>query len=240
MAEPFDIGDTERRPVLEMANASLPAHDHAGSAMRVDLTVCAGDLILIQPSDEQHEQTLANAACGLLAPLSGEVRFLGRDWADTSPDHANALRGRIGHAFHTGEWIPHLSLADNILLGELYHTRRPYTEIRDEAAALATRFGLPGLPLEPPTRFFAPDLRRASYVRALLGEPALILLESPTREVIVEILDPVLNAIRAARDRDAAVIWFMLDTRLWFDPSVPATRRYVAQGNVLVEETRRQ
>jgi hypothetical protein len=65
-------------------------------------------------------------------------------------------------------------------------------------------------------------------------------LESPAREVIVEILDPVINAIRAARDRDAAVIWFMLDTRLWFEASLPATRRYVAQGNVLVEETRRQ
>jgi phospholipid/cholesterol/gamma-HCH transport system ATP-binding protein len=236
----IDIDDRERRPVLEMANASLPAHGHAGSALRVDLTVCAGELILIQPGDDQHEQTLANAACGLLAPVSGEVCFLGRDWAVTSPDHANALRGRIGHAFQTGEWVPYLSLADNILLGELYHTRRPYTEVRDEAAALATRFGLPGLPLEPPDRFSTPDLRRANYVRALLGEPALILLESPAREVIVEILDPVINAIRAARDRDAAVIWFMLDTRLWFEASLPATRRYVAQGNVLVEETRRQ
>ena len=236
----IDFDDQERRPVLEMANASLPAHDHAGSAMRVDLTVRAGELILIQPGDDQHEQALANAACGLLAPASGEVRFLGRDWAATSPDHANALRGRIGHAFQTGEWVPYLSLADNILLGELYHTRRPYAEIRDEAAALATRFGLPGLPLEPPARFAAPDLRRANYVRALLGEPALILLESPAREVIVGILDPVINAIRAARDRDAAVIWFMLDTRLWFEASVPATRRYVARGNVLVEETRRR
>jgi phospholipid/cholesterol/gamma-HCH transport system ATP-binding protein len=240
MQETFDFGDPDRRPVLEMDEVSLPAGDAAGSAIRVDLTVCAGDLILIQPGDDQHERTLANAACGLLAPVSGEVRFLGRDWAVTSPDHGNAMRGRIGHAFQTGEWVPYLSLADNILLGELYHTRRPYTEIRDEAAALATRFGLPGLPLEPPARFSVPDLRRANYVRALLGEPALILLESPAREVIVEILDPVLNAIRAARDRDAAVIWFMLDTRLWFEASVPATRRYVAQGNVLVEETRRQ
>jgi len=235
-----DIDDRERRPVLEMAAASLPAHGHAESALRVDLTVCAGDLILIQPGEGQTEQALANAACGLLAPVSGEVRFLGRDWAVTSPDHANALRGRIGHAFNTGQWVPYRSLADNILLGQLFHTRRPYTEVRDEAAALATRFGLPGLPLERPARFSAPDLRRANYVRAFLGEPALILLESPARDFIIEILDPVINAIRAARDRGAAVIWFMLDTRLWFEASVPATRRYLAQGNVLVEETRRQ
>lgn len=240
MEETFTIGDTERRPVLEMDHVSLSAGDVAGSALRVDLTVFAGDLILIQPGDEQHELALSNAACGLLAPVSGEVRFLGRDWAVAAPDHANAMRGRIGHAFQTGEWVPYLSLADNIVLGEHYHTRRPYTEIRDEAAALATHFGLPGLPMEPPARFSAPDLRRANYVRALLGEPALILLESPVREVIIEILDPVINAIRAARDRDAAVIWFMLDTRLWFEASVPATRRYLTQGNVLVEETRRR
>jgi phospholipid/cholesterol/gamma-HCH transport system ATP-binding protein len=240
MRETFDIDDTERRPVLEMDDVSLPTGDAAGRTIRVDLTVRAGELVLVQPGDDQHEQALSNAACGLLAPVSGEVRFLGRNWAAMPPDHANAMRGRIGYVFRTGEWIPHLSLADNILLAELYHTRRPYADVRDEAARLATRFGLPGLPLELAARFSTPDLRRASYVRALLGEPHLILLESPVWEFVIEILDPLINAIRAARDRDAGVLWFMHDTRLWFESTVPASRRYFLRGNTLVEEAERK
>ena len=240
MRRTFDIDDTERRPLLEMNRVSLPVGDTSGRTIRVDLSVRGGDLVLVQPGDEQQEQTLANVACGLVAPVSGDVRFLGRDWAAMSSHNANAMRGRIGYVFRTGEWIPHLSMADNILLAELYHTRRPYAEVREEAAQLAVRFGLPGLPLEPASRLSVPDLRRASYVRALLGEPQLILLASPVWEFVIEILDPLINAIRAARDRDAGVLWFMHDTELWFDSSLPASRRYFLRGNTLVEEAGRR
>jgi phospholipid/cholesterol/gamma-HCH transport system ATP-binding protein len=224
----------EAARVLEFEQAWLPLADGDGAGLRVDLSVGQGDLVLIDPGDEVHERALADGVCGLVAPTGGAVRFLGRDWTEMPPDHANAMRGRIGHVFRVGEWVPYLSVEDNILLSPLHHTNRPRAEIRDEAARLAVQFGLPGLPVLLPGELSSRDRRRAAYIRAFLGTPDLIVIESPRIGLVVELMAPLINAIRKARDRNAAVLWFMHENRLWFEPSVPATGRVRLRGREIV------
>jgi phospholipid/cholesterol/gamma-HCH transport system ATP-binding protein len=216
----------DQPPVLEFAAAVLM------DGVSIDLTLGAGDLILIDPGDEEHERTVADAACGLAAPLHGTVSMLGRDWLRQQPDHANALRGRIGHSFRRGSWVPYLSLIDNILLPQLHHTTRPYSEIRDEANRLSAGFGLPGLPTVLPGQATASDLARADLIRAFTGSPTLVILEGPPADGI----GPLVSAIRTARDRDGAVLWFTLDPALWYEPAIPATRRYRLRGDALMVE----
>jgi hypothetical protein len=52
--------------------------------------------------------------------------------------------------------------------------------------------------------------------------------------LVVELMAPLINAIRGARDRGAAVLWFMHENRLWFEPSVPATGRVRLRGREIV------
>jgi phospholipid/cholesterol/gamma-HCH transport system ATP-binding protein len=98
-------------------------------------------------------------------------------------------------------------------------------ELRDRATALCCAFGLPGLPLVRPGELAASDLARAACVRAFLGDPALVLLESPVQGRFTNLMPPLLNALAAARDRGAAAIWFTRSDLVWRDPSVPATMR---------------
>jgi phospholipid/cholesterol/gamma-HCH transport system ATP-binding protein len=220
--------------VLEFERTGLPLSDDGNDEMFIDLTVGRGELVLIDPGDDLHERVLADGACGLVSPTSGAVRFLGRDWTEMPPDQANALRGRIGHVFRFGEWVPYLSMEDNVLLAPLHHTGRPRAEIREEAARLAVQFGLPGLPVRLPSELSSRDRRRAAYIRAFLGTPELIVIESPRMGLVVELMAPLINAIRRARDRDAAVLWFMHENRLWFEPSLPATGRVCLRGREIV------
>jgi phospholipid/cholesterol/gamma-HCH transport system ATP-binding protein len=216
----------DQPPVLEFAAAVLM------DGLSVDLSLGAGELVLIDPGDEGHEQAIADTACGLTPPSRGTVSMLGRDWRRLPPDHANALRGRIGHSFRRGSWVPYLNLIDNILLPQLHHTTRPYGEIRDEANRLSAGFGLPGLPTVLPGRATVPDLARADLIRAFTGSPDLVILEGPPAESV----GALINAIRAVRDRDGAVLWFTLDSALWYEPAIPATRRYRLHGDALVAE----
>ena len=117
----------DQPPVLKFASTVLT------DGLSVDLTLGPGELILIDPGDEDHERTIADAACGLAPPLQGTVSMLGRDWSRQQPDHANALRGRIGHSFRRASWVPYLSLIHNILLPQLHHTTRPYSGIVADA-----------------------------------------------------------------------------------------------------------
>jgi phospholipid/cholesterol/gamma-HCH transport system ATP-binding protein len=220
-------------PVLQLEEVWLPLPDQQGSGVVIDLTLRGGDLVLVQPGDEQHEHLLADVVCGLAPPARGMVRFLGRAWSEVSPDQANALRGRIGQVLRRGAWIPHLSLLDNLLLAQLYHTRRPYAEIRAEAARWAAWFGLAGLPTGRSADVPSAILPRAACVRAFLGAPSLIVVES-LPDLQDGLAAPLVNAMRVARDRDAAVLWFVQDAAIYEDRSLPATGRLRLLGDALV------
>lgn len=228
------MSDHGSTPVLHFDDVWLPVQDQHQLGVAVDFALCPGDLVLVQPGDDQHEQLLAEAACGLALPARGTVRFLAHAWSELPADQANALRGRIGHLVRRGAWIPYLTLLDNILLAQLHHTRRPYAEIRAEAAWWATWFGLPGLPTGRPAEVPPGILQRTACVRAFLGTPSLILIESMPGSLGDGLLAALINAMRVVRDRDAAVLWFCQDADLFGDSSLPATRRLRLRGDAIV------
>jgi phospholipid/cholesterol/gamma-HCH transport system ATP-binding protein len=231
---------TPRAPVLEFAGARVPLDEGGGLSQPLDLCLTSGDLMLIEVEDRQQSARIADAAAGLTMPLAGEVRFLERNWTDVPALHACAMRGRIGHVFTDGNWLAGLSLLDNILLPQLYHTRRMIAELRDEAARLASLFGLPGLPLDNVAALPAFDLDRAACVRAFLGRPQLLILEHPAERRSVPLLEPLVNAVRAARDRGAAVLWFTGDQGMFFDSSIPVDLRLRLRNGALRTVARRQ
>jgi phospholipid/cholesterol/gamma-HCH transport system ATP-binding protein len=228
----------KQRIVLRFENTVLTTDPYGGGGSdELNINVFGGDLFLIRLARLEQTSAFADASAGIFQPMRGTVYFLGRNWEVLSPDHANALRGRIGRVFSEGNWIKHLSLMENILLPQLHHTRRAAGQIRDEAAGLAERFGLPGAPVGLPGNFIGADLQRAACVRAFLGRPSLILLEEPTTGMVSEIASPLIHAIGNARDRGAAVIWLTRENAIWNDSSIPATYRYRLVGRKLMEVT---
>jgi phospholipid/cholesterol/gamma-HCH transport system ATP-binding protein len=131
----------------------------------------------------------------------------------------------------------HLSLMENILLPQRHHTRRSVRRLLDEAGGLAQQFGLPGVPLDPPGDIPAADLQRAACVRAFLGRPALIVLEEPTAGIYLEIISALMNAVREARERGAAVIWLTQKNLIWNDQTLPVSQRYRIVAGKLMEVT---
>jgi phospholipid/cholesterol/gamma-HCH transport system ATP-binding protein len=212
-------------PVLDLAAARPQAWADEAPVPAIDLRLMAGELALVDARHAARPARLGDLCCGLVPLAVGSARFLGRDWSAVPPDYADALRGRIGRVFFSGSWIGFMDVATNILLPQLHHTRDDPSELRERATALCCAFGLPGLPLVRPGELAAGDLARAACVRALLGDPALVLLESPVQGRFTTLLPPLLNALAAARDRGAAAIWFTRSDVVWRNPSIPATMR---------------
>jgi len=229
----------KQRIVLRFEDTVLTTDPYGRSVSHeLNFEVFGGDFFLIRLARADQTATFADACAGITPPLRGGVYFLGRDWQKLRPDQANALRGRIGSVFSAANWLNHLSLLENILLPQLYHTHRPAGRLRDEAGELAERFGLPGVPLGLPGDFTAADLQRAACVRAFLGQPFLVLLQEPSGGMGFEIISPLIQAIRDARDRGAAVIWLTRKGSIWNDASIPATRRYRLVARKLMEVTK--
>jgi len=191
----------------------------------LSLRLLPGELTLIQCRDSAFAASFVDFCCGLLPPQQGAVRFFGRDWTHLSSEHAAALRGRIGRVLREGGWIEFLDTETNILLSQLHHTRRSLSDLRTAAASLAHDFGLPGMPTGSPSDLSVADLARAACIRAFLGEPLMVALESPVQAEYGDLAAPLLNAILGACNRGAAVMWLTTGDIVWMDRSVPASAR---------------
>ncbi|UCD79265.1 MAG: hypothetical protein JSW26_28350 [Desulfobacterales bacterium] len=231
------LGIEERRFILRFEDVTLLVDPAGGERLNVRLDVYGGNLVLMRLERGRQGEVFADTCAGLISPQAGTVSFLGRSWARLHADLGNALRGRIGRVFRSGNWVDYLSLQENILLPQLYHTRRKAKELRDEAALLAMRLGLPGLPVGSHREQNRSDLQIAACVRAFLGHPVLVILQEPTAGADSAMLPKLINLIGDYRSRGTAVVWLTLEDSIWQDPTLPVSRRYRAVGQEIKEVT---
>ena len=225
-----------RHAVLELDDVSVSSEDQGRvDRMHGNLHGDSGELVLVQVADLRQAEIWADVATGLLVPGRGRVSILGNALAGLDMETGNWLRGRIGRVFSRGNWLDRLSLMDNILIQARHHSGRSDEDLKREASALAESFDLPGVPLGMPGRFTRIEQQRAACVRAFLGNPVLVILEDPTYGAHAEMLRTLVGAIRTARNRGAAVIWFSPSMDIWRDRSIPVSRRYRMAGRELME-----
>jgi phospholipid/cholesterol/gamma-HCH transport system ATP-binding protein len=191
----------------------------------VDLTLADGDFALIEVPGARRGAAFADLCSGLAPLTSGRVLFLGRDWSTTPHHQADALRGRIGRLFHQTLRADTPDVVTRVLLARLHHTRIPEARLRADAAALALRFGLPGLPAGPARALSEPDLLRAACVRAFSGQPRLVILELTVAVQHDALLAALLSVGTEARGRGATVIWLASAGPALRDRSVNPTHR---------------
>ncbi|GBQ28021.1 ABC transporter ATP-binding protein [Gluconacetobacter sacchari] len=219
-------------PILEL-RAAQPSFDESGMApVPVDLRLMPGDCAIVDCRDYARATLFADLCCGMVALASGSVRFMGLDWTALGDRQLYALRGRIGRITRRESWLDLFGTHQNIILQQLHHTTRPTDDVVAEAMSLGQAFGFPGLPLTSPGRLSAADLARASCVRAFLGRPDLLMLEDVSDMLPPDATVALLEAITAARDRGAAVMWFARHGATWaeYRPAVNVHLRLLDEG----------
>ncbi|MBR0559289.1 ABC transporter ATP-binding protein [Neokomagataea anthophila] len=194
-------------PVLELQDARPRFEDGGLAAVRYNLRLNPGDLVLVECPDAQQASLFADLCVGLLPLAAGHVRCMGMDWQSLDERRRAALRGRIGRMVVNGGWVDLHGTDLNILWPHMHHTRVPTEVLARRAIELGIHFGLPGLPVSVPSKLSGLDRCRADCVRAFLGEPALLLLENPLDDVPLSLLLAFLSSLTEARDRGAAIVW---------------------------------
>jgi phospholipid/cholesterol/gamma-HCH transport system ATP-binding protein len=213
-------------PILELDGVTFSGgHIYDSSVSGITFKLQGGDLVIVLLEKEHVCLPLADMAVGIVAPDEGSVKYHNSDWLEMTPETAAENRGHIGRVFQGNPWMDDLEVNRSIMLGQLHHTSRPVDEIARQAAELSRIFGLPGLPFRFPSTFRGKDLARAACVRAFMGAPDLLILECPTAGVYPELLPSLLNMLRMARNRGAAVLWLTDNTKVWNNPGVRPTLR---------------
>jgi NitT/TauT family transport system ATP-binding protein len=134
----------------------------------VTLDVISGEFLSIVGPSGCGKSTLLKIIAGLTSPSSGHVR-LDRQWS---------TRGNpIGMVFQSPVLLPWRSILDNVLLpADIARQRNQYEK---RAKKLVEMVGLEGFERRYPFELSGGMQQRVSLARALLMDPAVLLMDEP-------------------------------------------------------------
>ena len=134
-----------------------------------------GEVLGILGRNGAGKTTLFHVLCGLCLPSAGRIVLDGRAIAPGGRE----LRRACGVVFQSPALDPRLGARQNLALAAALH-RVPRAEIRSRAAAWLERIGLADRAEEPVSHLSGGMRRRVEIVRALMHDPALLVLDEPT------------------------------------------------------------
>ena len=187
-------------PALEFVEATLGSVQNSNNVVLENIQWIARqkEYWVIIGFQGTGKSDLLAAAAGLMKPLSGTVRVLGRELAAGFEQDLLALRLQVALVFDGGRLLQGLTVAENIALPLRYH------ESSEERIAGRIEELLAFCELQPFAHSVPGNLRRAwqqrvALARALAMQPDILLLDSPLRGL----------------DRREAVWWLDIMECLW-------------------------
>lgn len=171
----------------------------------IDLTVDDHEVVCLIGPSGCGKSTLLRCV-DLLDPIDAGSILLDGDDITAKGIDANAVRRRIGIVFQSYNLFPHMSVMDNVTLGPRRALGMDKAEAEGRASELLHRFGLGDKIDEYPNRISGGQNQRAAIVRALMGDPEILLLDEVTSALDPELVGEVLAVIRDLADRGLTMV----------------------------------
>jgi osmoprotectant transport system ATP-binding protein len=202
-------------------------HDERFAIGPIDLEAARGTTTAIVGPSGCGKSTLLRLAAGILLPDSGTVRIDG-----VRLDAGNVLeqRRRLGYVLQEGGLFPHLTARRNVTLMAHYLGWAP-TAIERRLDELTELTRLPRALLDSyPASLSGGERQRVSLARALMLDPALLLLDEP-----LGALDPI---VRHDLQRELRDLFMRLGKTVLIVTHDVAEAGYLARDLVLMHDGR--
>jgi phospholipid/cholesterol/gamma-HCH transport system ATP-binding protein len=135
------------------------------------------------------KSTLLRTVCGLLPPISGEIRLFGQSFYDLDIEGRNAVLRRIGVAFQQDALFSSMTIEENVALPLRELTKLPGPVIREMVRMRLELVGIGNLAHRMPAQISGGQRKRAALARASILDPEIIFADEPTAG-----LDPIVAA----------------------------------------------
>jgi alpha-D-ribose 1-methylphosphonate 5-triphosphate synthase subunit PhnL len=210
-------------PSLRMVDVSktFVLHNQAGAVLRVldrfCLDVRGGECVALVGPSGAGKSTVLRIAHGNYAPDSGRVLVAanGRatDMASAPPRSVLALRrGIVGHVSQFLRVIPRVPAIDVVAEGARLAGASPEDAIAQAGRMLASLRIPERLWGLSPTTFSGGEQQRVNIARVFVVPFPVLLLDEPTASLDDGNREVVIDLVRAARSRGAAILGIFHDT----------------------------
>ena len=200
---------------------------------QVSLTLDRAEIVGLIGPNGAGKTTLVNAMSGFAAISHGSIRLRGVEISGLPPERLAHLG--LARTFQHGRLFGDLSARENVELGAIA-VGCSAREARRRTHSLVEEVGLLDLAASPAAELSHGDQQRVSVSRAVVAEPAVLLLDEPAAGLPAEGLGELAALVEHARSsRGAAIV--VIDHNVEFVLGLSDRVVVLDHGEVLTEGT---
>ncbi|WP_425635802.1 ABC transporter ATP-binding protein [Algoriphagus yeomjeoni] len=176
-----------------------------------DISLEAGECLLVLGKSGSGKTTLLNLLAGLLKPETGEIKLSGKNLASLKGQELDLFRGKeIGIVFQKPHLLAALNVKENLQMAHFFGKKKGQN-LKD----LLGELGLATKAKSSVLTLSEGEAQRVSIARALANSPKLILADEPTSSLDDENTEIVINLLKTqAAKIGAALIIVTHDQRV--------------------------
>ncbi len=169
----------------------------------IDLTVQPGEIHALLGENGAGKSTLMKIIYGAVQPDAGTVQFNGEAVHIRGPQQARSLG--ISMVFQHFSLFDTLSGAENVWLGmdKSISLAEVVRRITEKAAA----YGLEIDPQRPVHTLSVGEMQRVEIIRALLGDPQLLILDEPTSVLTPSAVERLFDVLRQLATQGCSIVY---------------------------------
>lgn len=239
-ARALRLVDAPARPAASTAAPAEPdilvrelwhSYDGRPALKGLNLTIARGELVAIMGRNGSGKTTLLKYLVGLLQPQRGTVLMRGLDTRQVQTDE---LVGLVGYVPQN----PNALLFEDTVARELAFTRASHGLPERDATPLLDTLGIAEHTERYPRDLSVGQRQRVALAAILAADPAIILMDEPTRGVDYAQKEVLTRFLQGERDRGRTVVLSTHDVEL----AAAAVDRVVilGDGEVVVDGPTRQ
>ena len=156
--------------------------------------VAKGDVMVICGPSGSGKSTLIKTVNGLEPIQQGQI-FVDGIAVNDPKTNLSKLRARIGMVFQNFELFPHLSIRENLTIGQIKVLGRSADEANAKGLKYLDRVGLLSQQDKFPGQLSGGQQQRVAIARALSMDPIAMLFDEPTSALDPEMINEVLDVM---------------------------------------------
>jgi glutamate/aspartate transport system ATP-binding protein len=156
--------------------------------------VAKGEVVVVCGPSGSGKSTLIKCVNALEPFQKGEITVDGVSVGDPKTNLPK-LRSRVGMVFQHFELFPHMTVTQNLTLGQVKALGRSQEEAREKGLKLLDRVGLLAHKDKYPAQLSGGQQQRVAIARALSMDPVAMLFDEPTSALDPEMINEVLDVM---------------------------------------------
>lgn len=157
-------------------------------------SIAKGEVVVVCGPSGSGKSTLIKCVNGLEPFQRGEVTVQGISVGDPKTNLPK-LRSQVGMVFQHFELFPHMSITDNLAIGQTKVLGRSRDEALERGLKLLDRVGLRSQAAKFPGQLSGGQQQRVAIARALAMDPICMLFDEPTSALDPEMINEVLDVM---------------------------------------------